>query len=70
MAKGATDVVEYGVRALAAEKIAQAERKPENRKRLLAAAEAWLVLADQMARRESTISGTGKMRTRKRAASQ
>jgi hypothetical protein len=54
-------------RLQAAEKIAQAECEPQNRTRLLAAAEAWLVLADQMARRESTISVTGRARSRKRA---
>ena len=57
-------------RALAAEKIAQAECEPENRKRLLTAAEAWLVLADQMDQREPRMSGTCRARSRKRAASQ
>jgi hypothetical protein len=53
-------------RAQAEEKLAQAERKPKNQKRLLTAARGWLFLADQMRRLEAGAS-KGKKRTKPRA---
>jgi hypothetical protein len=43
-------------RAQAEEKIAQAEREPQHRRRLLTAAQGWLLLAAQMRRLEATRS--------------
>jgi hypothetical protein len=45
----------------------QAEREPRHRTRLLAAAQAWLILAGQMRRLEVTISSTGEVRSKIRA---
>ena len=44
----------------AAEKIARAEREPENGERLRTAARAWEILADQMRRLEASLRGAGK----------
>jgi hypothetical protein len=44
-------------RAHAEEKLAQAERDDQNRKRLIAAAEGWLFLAGQMNRIEAAFAG-------------
>ena len=41
-------------RAYAEEKLAQAERDDRHRKRLITAAEAWLILASQMRRLEAS----------------
>ena len=49
---------------MAAEKIARAEREPENRERLRTAAHAWEILADQMRRLEASLRGAGKRRAR------
>jgi hypothetical protein len=43
-------------RALAEEKLAQAERDDQHRKRLTTAAEAWLFLADQLSRAEAALT--------------
>jgi len=51
-------------RVQAAEKIAQAEREPQNQERLRTAAEAWLVLANQIRRIEASIRRTGKIRSK------
>jgi hypothetical protein len=53
-------------RARADEKFAQAEREPQNQKRLLAAARGWLFLAGQMGRLEAGSSRC-KKRTKERA---
>jgi hypothetical protein len=54
-------------RSQAEEKITQAEREPRHRTRLLTAAQAWLILAGQMRRLETTIRSTGKIRSKIRA---
>ena len=43
-------------RAQAEQKLAQAEHDDRNRKRLIAAAEAWLLLAGQLRRNEKVIA--------------
>jgi hypothetical protein len=45
-------------RAHAEEKLAQAERDDEHRKRLITAAEAWLILASQMRRLEAQLKSS------------
>jgi hypothetical protein len=45
-------------RARAEEKLAQAERDDEHRKRLITAAEAWLILASQMRRLEAQLKSS------------
>jgi hypothetical protein len=47
-------------RAHAEEKLAQAERDPRKRRRLVTAAEGWLCLAGLMMRLEKANGGTGK----------
>jgi len=50
-------------RAQAEQKLAQAECDDRHRRRLITAAEAWLILASQMRRVEASVRGTGKMRS-------
>jgi hypothetical protein len=45
-------------RAYAEEKLAQAERDDGHRKRLITAAEAWLILASQMRRLEAQLTSS------------
>jgi hypothetical protein len=54
-------------RVHAEEKLAQAERDPQKRRRLMTAAEGWLFLAGQMTRLEKASGGTGKKRSKIRA---
>ena len=51
-------------RAHAEEKIAQAQREPRHQRRLLTAAEGWLVLAGQIRRIEKAMAGAGKKRSK------
>lgn len=51
-------------RAHAEEKLAQAEREPQNRRRLKTAAEGWLFLAGQMTQLEKATGGKGKKRSK------
>ena len=46
-------------RAQAEQKRAQAERDEPHRRRLITAAEAWLLLADQLRRAEAALSNDG-----------
>jgi hypothetical protein len=49
-------------REYAKEKIAQAEREPRHRERLLTAAQAWLILAGQMRQLETSLDTAGTFR--------
>ena len=48
----------------AKEKTVEAGREPQNQLRLLIAAQAWLILAGQLSRLESTTAGHRKRRSR------
>jgi hypothetical protein len=48
-------------RALAEAKLAQAEHDERHRRRLISAAEGWLLLASQMRRLEASLGDDGKM---------
>ena len=51
-------------RVHAEQKLAQAEHDDRHRRRLITAAEAWLILAGQMRRVEASVRGTGKKRSK------
>jgi hypothetical protein len=63
-------------RTIAKQKLAQAEHDKRHRRRLIAAAEAWLLLASRLSGEDTTLSTQGavkktrsKKRTRENAAS-
>ena len=56
-------------RAYAEAKLTQAEHDDKHRKRLIAAAEAWLILASQMRRTEGSSSDQGAQKELRRGGS-
>jgi hypothetical protein len=51
-------------RTHAEQKIAQAQLEPRHQRRLLTAAQGWLVLAGQVRRMEKALAGAGKKRSK------